>query len=64
MIGGMFAIACLRFMTIEAAVKTVRCILPSKLKAVRYLRSLGLTYRTAKIMVDEIAANARWYRMK
>lgn len=47
------------------AVKTVRLIIKntgSRLDAVRYLRSLGLTFQTARTMVDEIVDGAPWYR--
>jgi len=46
------------------AVLMVRGILRDggRLRAVRYLRSLGLTYTTASQMVIEIRDGARWYR--
>lgn len=45
-------------------IRAVRALLKSHgyLHAVRYLRSLGLTFPTARTMVREIAADAPWYR--
>jgi hypothetical protein len=46
------------------SVRTVREFIASgrKVAAVRWLRTQGLTFPTARTMVVEIAANAPWYR--
>lgn len=48
------------------SVRFVRSILSEsgagRLAAIQYLRSLGMSFPTAKTMVEEIAADAKWYR--
>jgi hypothetical protein len=52
-------------MTHDKAIATARGILKRRegyLEAIRFLRRLGLTFRTARQTVKEIQANAPWYR--
>jgi hypothetical protein len=49
----------------DKAIKTVRRIVTgggTQFDAIRYLRSLGLSFKTARNMAEEIMGGARWYR--
>lgn len=55
-------------MTLEESIRQTKRILAAnrkgtgRLEAIRWLRALGLGFRTARAMVDEITAGAPWYR--
>jgi hypothetical protein len=52
-------------MTLEAATNEVREILAARngdtIPAIRFMRSLGLSFPTAKKMVNEIKSGAAWW---
>lgn len=49
-------------MTVKTIVKLIRKE-PSRIQAIRMTRQFtGLTFTSAKAMVDEVRANVSWYR--
>lgn len=51
-------------MTLPTATARARAILDTKgtIEAIRFLRSLGISFLTARQMVRDIRADAPWYR--
>ena len=52
-------------MTLEASVNQVREILAARngdtIPAIKFLRSLGLSFQTARTMVNEIKSGEHWW---
>lgn len=47
----------------QEIVRWIRAILPNRINAIRFVRAeTDLTFNSARTMVDEVAANAKWYR--